>query len=452
MIKNKKSIYLGNFAVQSQGAWRDTERPVAYGDGLHLLTVGPTGCGKGAGLIMPNLSYLERSMIVIDPKGEAATITARKRATIGDVVVIDPFKFLAEAAKVKPVLRSQGYNPLVGFPLQNTARFNVQATKLAEAFVPVRSTTKDPFWEQSAQAILTAFIMAEVVVARRERRTPSLAKVRNALCEPPHDNFKQMANLGVQAITNKIGDFDVGTGGDEKTLQSVMMTLRAETASLDDDELVADLSVESKFDFKVMRERIVTVYLVIPLTDVRRNAKWLRLMILSALRAFIEARGAGPLGPVLFLLDEFANLGRLEDIEEAMNWARGHGIQLWPIVQHLGQLKRHYEDGWEDFISGAAVVNAFGCQDNFTAKYLSEAMGYRTEIVQSQNMGEGPGGERSGMALSQVGVPLFRPEDIRRLPKWHILQSLRGQMPFITHAPLYRDTPFKAGLDPSLYH
>ena len=185
MIKNKKSVYLGNFVDQNRGAWRDTGKPVAYGDGLHLLTVGPTGCGKGAGLIMPNLSYLERSMIVIDPKGEAASITARKRATIGDVVVIDPFKFLAEAAKEKPVLRSRGYNPLVGFPLQNTSRFNVQATKLAEAFVPVRSTTKDPFWEQSAQAILTAFIMAEVVVARRERRTPSLAKVRNALCEPP---------------------------------------------------------------------------------------------------------------------------------------------------------------------------------------------------------------------------------------------------------------------------
>lgn len=37
--------------------------------------------------------------------------------------------------------------------------------------------------------------------------------------------------------------------------------------------------------------------------------------------------------PALFLLDEFAALGRLEAVERAMGLMAGHGLQLWPILQ-----------------------------------------------------------------------------------------------------------------------
>src|SRR3546814_2272236 len=47
--------------------------------------------------------------------------------------------------------------------------------------------------------------------------------------------------------------------------------------------------------------------------------------------------------PVLFLLDEFAALGRLEPVERAMGLMAGYGIQLWPILQDVHQLRALYE-------------------------------------------------------------------------------------------------------------
>ena len=46
--------------------------------------------------------------------------------------------------------------------------------------------------------------------------------------------------------------------------------------------------------------------------------------------------------PALFLLDEFAALGRLEAVERAMGLMAGYGLQLWPILQDMSQLKDLY--------------------------------------------------------------------------------------------------------------
>ena len=45
----------------------------------HLLTVAPTRTGKGTGAIIPNLLDAERSVLCIDPKGENASVTVRRR-------------------------------------------------------------------------------------------------------------------------------------------------------------------------------------------------------------------------------------------------------------------------------------------------------------------------------------------------------------------------------------
>lgn len=57
----------------------------------HLLTIAPTGAGKGIGCIIPALLRHTGPAIVVDPKGENAMVTARRRREMGhEVVVIDP--------------------------------------------------------------------------------------------------------------------------------------------------------------------------------------------------------------------------------------------------------------------------------------------------------------------------------------------------------------------------
>ena len=62
-----------------------------YDGPAHLLTIAPTRSGKGVGAIIPNLLLADRSVLCVDPKGENARVTARRRETLGPVHVLDPF-------------------------------------------------------------------------------------------------------------------------------------------------------------------------------------------------------------------------------------------------------------------------------------------------------------------------------------------------------------------------
>ncbi len=80
------------------------ERVIYQGE-RHLLLFGPNGTGKGTRFLIPNLlSIKDRSIVVIDPKGELAAVTADYRRTVGEVVMLNPFNMLG--------LGSKGFNPL----------------------------------------------------------------------------------------------------------------------------------------------------------------------------------------------------------------------------------------------------------------------------------------------------------------------------------------------------
>ena len=87
--------------------------------------------------------------------------------------------------------------------------------------------------------------------------------------------------------------------------------------------------------------------------------------------------------PALFLLDEFAALGRLEAVERAMGLMAGYGIQLWPILQDMSQLKDLYGTRAGTFIANAGVQQVFGVNDLETAKWLSHSIGQQTTAYRS---------------------------------------------------------------------
>ena len=102
MADDEEGIALGRHydeATQHVGA------KIPYAGERHLLLFGPNGTGKGTRFLIPNLlSIKDRSIIVIDPKGELAAVTADYRRTVGDVVMLNPFNVLG--------LGSAGFNPL----------------------------------------------------------------------------------------------------------------------------------------------------------------------------------------------------------------------------------------------------------------------------------------------------------------------------------------------------
>src|SRR5438067_12823330 len=73
-----------------------TGEPLWYLGDNHLMTVAPTGAGKGRGVIIPNLLSYPGPVVIVDPKGEAYQTTARRRRQMGQrVIILDPFRVVA---------------------------------------------------------------------------------------------------------------------------------------------------------------------------------------------------------------------------------------------------------------------------------------------------------------------------------------------------------------------
>jgi len=170
---------------------------------------------------------------------------------------------------------------------------------------------------------------------------------------------------------------------------------------------------KNDIDFATLKERPVTVYLILPAERMKTHSVWLRLVIVSALRAMYRPGGL----KTLFMLDEFAQLGHLGPIEEALALVRGFGIQLWPVLQDLTQLKALYKDRWETFVANAGVVQAFAPNDLTTAEWMSQRAGDTTVAAAAYNRGDqqtdaGHGSASTGLSYSQARRRLLLPQEL----------------------------------------
>lgn len=150
---------------------------------------------------------------------------------------------------------------------------------------------------------------------------------------------------------------------------------------------------------------------------------------------------ASPTRPVLFLFDEFAALGR-EPVERAMGLMAGYGIQLWPILQDVHQLRA------STFLSNAGVLQIFGVNDHDSAKLASDLLGQETVVFET--MSRAIDAEETGISFGQqhVGRPLLTPDEVRTLRKDLQLLFLAGQRPIIAaKLKYYADREFAGRYD-----
>jgi type IV secretion system protein VirD4 len=437
-----EGIYCGKFKKSS----------VFYNGDRHIITVGPTRKGKDTGLLVPNLAHLKRrSVFVIDPKGELAAITAAYRRKLGPVIIINPFGVLG--------LKSDGFNPLAdpSFHPGETSFF-ANAMGLSEAMI--KNDPHGPHWTESARALVSCAIM-RAKWFEMEGKTPqaTIGHV-NAMLTAPHTSDKESA-VTLQKIMQEIAkhpDEQMARLAprfipDNKEVLSVIATALGQTKFLNDRTLVADMdkhpTVSGKpFGFEMMKRQVITVYVILPDDMILTHAVWLRMVIASALNS-LKRSGPGRVRPVL-MLNEVGNLGRLEPLESGMGMAAGKGITIWTIWQSLAQMKTIYDIGFETFISGAGVFNAFGANDQETADYVSTRLGSRTEVVRSYSANDKD--SAAGKSDTPTGFPLLHPSDVMALKNRKLLSWIEpSSVPFELDAPGYWDLGLR-GMEANPYY
>ena len=428
------SIWLGerwNLKDRAKGVPLYGE-PVLYAGERHLTLFGPNGSGKGATIEIPNLLHLghEVSILSIDPKGQNAAVTAAWRRQISDVRVLNPFGLHVEQY---PDLESVGFNPLAALN-PDSDRFFDKARALAEALIRVEGDSQ-PFFPQSAQGLLTGLMMWEVLQARQAGCAPSLAHVRDLLMGADAATRPEDDDLtGLQITAARMEDSDhssiAGLGRmfarDSKEIASVVSTAIAQTHWLESVPMRRDLEKDG-VRFAQLKERPTTVYVILPASDLDNFSVWLRLVITTALGELYGQSGAGL--RTLFMLSEFAALGPLKPITTALGQARGYGIQLFPVLQDINQLRKIYgKDFAHTFLGMSGATIAFTPNDFETAEWMSRRS--TEHYVAGPTFSDDPrgaGGVRESWALQRRR--LYPADELFDLPEFHALTWFAGQGP-----------------------
>ncbi|TNC45042.1 type IV secretory system conjugative DNA transfer family protein [Rubellimicrobium rubrum] len=424
----------------------ETGRLLRYAGPAHLLTLAPTRSGKGVGTVIPNLLVAERSVLCIDPKGENARIAGEARRRFGPVHVLDPFGVTG--------LPSAAYNPL-GRLRADSPDLGEDTASLAEALViDAPGQAGEAHWNEEAKALLSGLILFAVCHEDEDRRT--LAAVREYLTFPP-ERFREL--LGLMQGSDAAGGLVARAanrhlGKSDREAAGVLSSAQRHTHFLDSPRLVAS-TARSDFSFASLRHEVASVFLVLPPNRLDAYARWLRLLVSQALAEIARDAEAGQLGqaaaggaspqrePTLFLLDEFAALGRLEAVERAMGLMAGYGLQLWPILQDMSQLRALYGARASTFVANAGVLQAFGVNDHETARWLSQLMGQETTAYETTSHRPG---DPPSISLHLTGRDLLTPDEVMRLPDTLQLLRVQGQPMILAQKLRYFADPEFGGL------
>lgn len=400
----------------------------------HVLAFAPTRSGKGVGLVIPTLLTWTGSAVIHDIKGENWQLTAGWRSQFSHCLLFNP---------TDP--RSAKYNPLLEVRKGSHEVRDVQ--NIVDILVdPEGALEKRNHWEKTGHSLLTGAIL-HVLYAEDEK---TLANVARFLANPKKT---LEATLRIMLTTNHLGTKqhpkvhpEVASiaremlNKSENELSGVVSTAMS-FLEIYRDPIIAETT--SRCDWRIddlkHAKRPVSLYLVIPPSDISRTKPLIRLILNQIGRRLTEKlpdtnsedKESKPDHQLLMMLDEFPALGRLEFFETAMAFMAGYGIRAYLIAQSLNQIEKAYGPN-NSILDNAHVRVAFATNDDRTAKRISDTLGTSTELRAQKNYA----GHRLAPWLAHVMVsrqetarPLLTPGEVMQLPNNEALVLLAGTKP-----------------------
>jgi type IV secretion system protein VirD4 len=433
-------------------------RLIGWSDDRHLLTVAGTRGGKGASLIIPNLLLYGGSVLAIDPKGELARITGRRRAELGKLVVLDPF---GENGRFP----GGAYNPLDELDPDSKEVID-EASAVAQALV-FYSGMGDPHWSQAAYAAVRAIILMALTLDPEYRNLVSVRQflmLTHPLLEDTARRQNKSEQVTLLDMMEALGDKFFGViksqgralkSMADKERESVLSEARTQTQFLDSPRLQETL-LSSDFRLKDLKSGTTSVFLCLPARYMDTHERWLRVIINLAVGA-LESRGhedeaaKRAATPVLLLLEEFPVLKHMEKLEIASGQLAGSGVKLWVIVQNLGQLERHYKAGWETFIANAGAITSFANMDMKTLGYISGKLG-KVPMLLTRSSNASSSALLGGARPTQDDLrdaSLLETDELSRTferGKRRVLVQAAGRRPLILERVLYYEDRMFVGM------
>lgn len=328
-----------------------------------ILVVGGAGSGKTSCIAIPSLLAWREAVFCIDVKGgELYQHTRHKR----------------QKAKVFNPLSADtcGYDPY--YLLKNSDNPAQEARAIAQAIIPLPLDTREPFWIESAQNIFTAVILHYGALGRSFLET--VEQVQSVTPPALIKALRASSERSARFCVNSLGDMN------EQTLSSIMSELsRNIIPFVTDKNLIHALSRPINITPDDL-EFGADVFICIPQHLLRQWKNLLTLIVSQFLRHF-EQRSNMTARPILFLLDEFPRLGKIEEITDGLATLRSKKITICPIIQSLAQLDLIYGvSARRVIVDNCAYKAILNATDADSQEYFSKLVGTHDKVKITQDM------------------------------------------------------------------
>lgn len=406
----------------------------------HSLIFAPTGSGKGVGFVIPNCLFWEDSLLVHDIKLENFDLTSGWRQKMGQKVYV--------WAPADPDGKTHCYNP-IDWVSNKPGQMVDDVQKIANLVLPERE-----FWNNEARSLFVGVVLyllavpekiksfGEVVrTMRSDDVVYNLAVVLDTIGKYIHP----VAYMNIAAFLQKA----------DKERSGVISTLNS-GLELWANPLIDTATATSDFNLQNFKREKVTVFVGLTPDNVKRLEVLMQIFYQQACEFMsrkIPDIKEDPYG-VLFLLDEFPTLGKLEVIRTAIAYLRGYRVRLMMIVQDTQQLKGIYEEaGMNSFLSNCTYRITFAANNIETANLISQLCGNKTVEQASQSRPKfldfNPASRSENVSEAQRALLL--PQEVILLPRDEQIVLIESFAPIKSKKIFYyEDRFFKKRLLPPI--
>lgn len=255
----------------------------------------------------------------------------------------------------------------------------------AEMIVRPSGGERDMFWDNNAETMLTAGIAYQL---SHDRHDCSISKMFDLYSAP--DNLTETLSEHLSTTKNLNRTTRAGWSGfcalPESNTRPCVLGSTISRLRLYDNDLIRRLTDTTTIDLEALvAGEPMSIYIIVPPHRIKAYAPILRLW-LTMLMGLFTTRRAPPKIPTLLMIDEAAQLGRMDAFESATTLMRGCGLKIWTFWQSISQLDI-YGAAAKTLVDNAGVVQVLGVNNRRAAQEIADIVGGITadELVEMSN-------------------------------------------------------------------
>lgn len=382
------------------------------------LVVGIPGDGKTFTYVKPNIMQENSSFVITDPKG----LLVRE---VG--LMLENDGYTIKVFDLVNLTNSDTFNVF------NYMKSELDIDRVSEAIVDgTKKSDKqgEDFWAQAELLLMRSLLGYLYFDSQISGYTPNLSNVSDMLRNIQRIDKKKPSPVEkmFEALDKELPDNYAckqwelfNNNFQSETRTSVLAVASARYAVFDHKE-VKTLIERDTMEMDKWNIEKTAVFITIPETNKAFNflASLMFAMMFDVLTHQADDMLQGlihqdkELLHIQFIIDEFANIGKIPNFNEVLASIRSREMSAKIIIQAISQLQAMYHNDWKTIINNCATILYLGTQDKETMEYFSLRSGKQTINVKNRSVSRGRNGSMSESNQIQMR-PLMTPDEIARI-------------------------------------